>query len=577
MHGLVSILAQLEGVLSGTAGLLALATVCLFQHGIHVLQRQRSDRNSARILGEVKSLEREVMHLTRDKMITRLENVVLREILTQNDPERGYAVLLKRFIPDTDSGFAAIIRLDRSSGTVFEARGLSDESLEAFHIDTHHLATLASGSPLVLEDQPLRKSQIYASLTPSDKRKASRIFLIPVGVGQELCAVLATTQLLPTAAPQAEQLDLSTRLMSCVAGSLKQLFTLEHHTHQLRSTREMLELRSIADSQSEQPLRMIERFMVRLAQITGSERASLYVLPKEGAATCKALIRCGVQLPPGVETRWFQHEDTLSSMGQLYGQVTVFDQLHLKRVGVDTLMQSAVTAPIRHKHRYAGLLCLTRRQSAAPLPVDLELITWAADVLSETIQKSINFLQMERQARQDGLTDLANRRTFDLQLAREIDSVQQGLGLECSLLLCDLDRFKSINDQYGHQAGDLVLRETAQILREQMGKIRSGDRALLARYGGEEMAILLPGVGITGALRIAEGIRAAIDAHPFAVESALLTVTISVGVATCPLHASSPEALISAADAALYEAKSAGRNRVCCAQEPTAISATGVS
>ena len=138
-----------------------------------------------------------------------------------------------------------------------------------------------------------------------------------------------------------------------------------------------------------------------------------------------------------------------------------------------------------------------------------------------------------------------------------------GLSSECSLLLADLDRLKSINDTHGHPAGDEVLRVVAQLLREHVGRMRSGERSVLARYGGEELVVLLPGVGLAGALRLAAEIRLAVEQRAIPFQNKSLRVTISIGAASCPRHAMTPADIISAADQSLYRAKSEGRNRVC--------------
>ena len=111
-------------------------------------------------------------------------------------------------------------------------------------------------------------------------------------------------------------------------------------------------------------------------------------------------------------------------------------------------------------------------------------------------------------------------------------------------------------------AGDEVLRTTARVLRDQVQRIRSGDRALIARYGGEEIAVLLPGIGLSGALRIADTIRAAVEKQVVPYEGREIRVTISGGLACYPQHADGVSELIAAADTSLYQAKELGRNRI---------------
>ncbi len=165
-----------------------------------------------------------------------------------------------------------------------------------------------------------------------------------------------------------------------------------------------------------------------------------------------------------------------------------------------------------------------------------------------------------RMARLDSLTQLANRRVFDetmktewCRLARE----QKQL----ALVLCDIDCFKQYNDTYGHQAGDECLRQVSRVLGDCAR--RSGD--LVCRYGGEEFIFLLPSTCLEGGARFAERVRQRVEALALAhrSSSALPMVTLSLGVAACiPQPDKSPDALVKAADEALYQAKELGRNRV---------------
>ncbi|MGD0378951.1 MAG: diguanylate cyclase [Acidimicrobiales bacterium] len=157
----------------------------------------------------------------------------------------------------------------------------------------------------------------------------------------------------------------------------------------------------------------------------------------------------------------------------------------------------------------------------------------------------------------DLLTGLRNRRYFEIHF--EIDCARaKRSGLPLSMVLFDIDFFKSVNDGYGHAAGDLVLREIADRLRREM---RQGD--LLARYGGEEFVLLLAGAGMVEAQRTASRLRDAIKAEPFDVSADLqIPVTVSAGIVTYPDHVRNPADLAAAADRALYAAKSAGRDRL---------------
>jgi two-component system cell cycle response regulator len=164
--------------------------------------------------------------------------------------------------------------------------------------------------------------------------------------------------------------------------------------------------------------------------------------------------------------------------------------------------------------------------------------------------------QLHRLATRDGLTGLLNRREFDRLLAEEAERARR-FGRPLSLVLFDLDHFKHVNDTHGHPAGDAVLREAA-------ARLAAGQRVVdrLARFGGEEFALLLVETGTPAALDAAQRLVAAVRAATFTLpDGTMLPVTVSAGVAALPAHAADAPALIRAADAALYTAKRAGRDR----------------
>ena len=163
---------------------------------------------------------------------------------------------------------------------------------------------------------------------------------------------------------------------------------------------------------------------------------------------------------------------------------------------------------------------------------------------------------LEGQAGTDARTGLANSRTFDATLDKRLST---RLGDEqIAVLLLDLDHFKDFNDRYGHPAGDDALRAFAEIL----GSCMRGDD-IAARYGGEEFAVLLPGVDTATAVAVAERIRTRTETMAVPVGAGISErITVSIGVATAPEHATERAALLRIADAALYRAKAAGRNQV---------------
>jgi len=171
--------------------------------------------------------------------------------------------------------------------------------------------------------------------------------------------------------------------------------------------------------------------------------------------------------------------------------------------------------------------------------------------------------KLAAQALTDGLTGLANRRSFDETLSREWERTLRE-GSQLSLLLIDIDSFKALNDKYGHQVGDDYLRTISVAV---SGVVRAPD--IVARYGGEEIAVILPGADSQGAVEIAERVRTAIDALRLTHEGNPVgggCVTASIGAATALARQGGtirmPESLLLAADNAMYKAKQGGRNRV---------------
>jgi two-component system cell cycle response regulator len=168
---------------------------------------------------------------------------------------------------------------------------------------------------------------------------------------------------------------------------------------------------------------------------------------------------------------------------------------------------------------------------------------------------------VERQALVDALTGLANRRNLEEALRAELARSAR-YGDPLAVVLADLDNFKAVNDRYGHAAGDEVLKEFAAALRE---TVRESDHA--GRWGGEEFALILTNTDSDGGARLAERARAAIEARAVELPNGeLLRVTASFGVAAFPGEREA-DRLLAAADAALYAAKGAGKNRVVRAPE----------
>ena len=168
--------------------------------------------------------------------------------------------------------------------------------------------------------------------------------------------------------------------------------------------------------------------------------------------------------------------------------------------------------------------------------------------------------KLVEKTQRDALTGLLNRGEFDRRI-EEMSQLHESQGIPFTLAMIDIDHFKGINDQFGHQGGDAILKSVAQIVES---ACRSAD--VVARYGGEEIAVLFPSLGVRDAMSIAERIRKTLEHSEIEVnqDEKLETAkaTISVGLAGAPAHANRVEKLIQIADAALYRAKQSGRNIV---------------
>jgi len=183
----------------------------------------------------------------------------------------------------------------------------------------------------------------------------------------------------------------------------------------------------------------------------------------------------------------------------------------------------------------------------------LRLLGLLATSALETVWEIEYISQM---ARTDPLTGLANRTAFEERLGQLVLETDR-FGGSGSLVVIDVDHFKHVNDTYGHQTGDVVLRRLAEILQS---ATRTVD--LCARYGGEELALVLPQTSAAGASQQAERLRKRIAETPFVIEGREIPITISAGVSSYPEGARTRDELFAAADRALYSAKRGGRNRV---------------
>lgn len=215
-----------------------------------------------------------------------------------------------------------------------------------------------------------------------------------------------------------------------------------------------------------------------------------------------------------------------------------------------------------------GALVICSHEAATLGQDRVRILDSAANHLALAMRNSLEFRKTKARADHDGLTRISNRQNFDVRLREEMKRHQRHQE-ELSLMMVDLDYFKSVNDTYGHLAGDMVLREVGKILQK---TLRETD--FPARYGGEEFVIILPQTREEQAWILAERLRTCIGQTTFRFQKKRFRVTASIGIAGLkPGALAPPEALIHNADQALYRAKTSGRNMVCCSAVDEASSA----
>ncbi len=220
-------------------------------------------------------------------------------------------------------------------------------------------------------------------------------------------------------------------------------------------------------------------------------------------------------------------------------------------------MRSCMVLPLTAGEKPLGTLTLA---AASPRRFDEEVRTTLqvmTNQLGPVLENAKMYQRLKEMATTDGLTGLPNHRVFQEELDKKLASATR-FNNELSIIFCDVDKFKRVNDTYGHPVGDMVLRGLAAILRRNVVR----DTDLPARYGGEEFAVVCEGTDTDGAFKLAERIRKDLEREVFQAEQGALRVTISMGISTYPQHGSDKETLLERADIALYAAKEGGRNQV---------------
>ncbi|MFF2755070.1 sensor domain-containing diguanylate cyclase [Psychrobacillus sp. NPDC058041] len=229
-------------------------------------------------------------------------------------------------------------------------------------------------------------------------------------------------------------------------------------------------------------------------------------------------------------------------------------------------MQSLMCVPIYRNQRIEGVLILAAREKHAFEPYQLKIVHLLCSYFAVSLEKARYVKEAVEKSEICELTKIHNYRYLDKQLELDMKKLEEGKYNTISLIMLDIDKFKMVNDTYGHHSGNLILRKFAEIINREIGS--SGT---VARYGGEEFVILLPNYSKLQAISIAEQLRRKIEQTPFIVQldldeisrDEIIFITASIGVASAPEDSEEGKSLLRNADRALYiGAKQAGRNRV---------------
>lgn len=231
-----------------------------------------------------------------------------------------------------------------------------------------------------------------------------------------------------------------------------------------------------------------------------------------------------------------------------------FDANQIPELGA---VRSIVGSPLVSEGRVVGVLRINAETPKAFSLDDLRLLDFISDLACSAVSNALLYQKTEELAIRDSLTGLYVQRYFKERLSEEHKRALISRE-KLSVLMCDLDYFKSYNDKFGHGAGDMILVRLADIMKSEVG-----EGGMVFRYGGEEFSVLLPRVGKKAALGLAEKIRKRVENERMEVRREPTRITISIGVSTLPDDTLEGEELVRKADQNLYEAKGAGRNRVC--------------
>lgn len=320
-------------------------------------------------------------------------------------------------------------------------------------------------------------------------------------------------------------------------------------------------------NQSLSPKDVVEIFTDKMKDIIEIDYLHLYATNKNKLKIVRTYHKKPLQ-----EDIAFEKEDKISELALRTNEWVISHSRKDWPASLEKLYKGAesiVAIPINHHNRTIGVLTLASKEGKAFKKNQLIILEYVANFLAVAYDNAKHYEKTKEESIRCSLTALYNFRYFERLLTKEYEKHLQEQK-HVSIIMLDIDYFKSINDTYGHQAGNEILCQLARLLEQVIG-----DSGTVARYGGEEFLVLLPNTSAKQARQIAERIRHEIESHEFHIENDLQagerithSVTASIGVATSNLEELNPMTVVRLADRAMYiGAKQKGRNRVASFEE----------
>ncbi|MCA9410080.1 MAG: sensor domain-containing diguanylate cyclase [Candidatus Omnitrophica bacterium] len=444
--------------------------------------------------------------------------------------------------------------------SIVSSTGVDEDVIQTMHLKKGEGIAgkvWAEGKPLLIPDTS--KSPDYLKISQKRQPLAASLISVPINDSIDTFGVINVQRPLESGIFEEEELNLLTLIGIQTAGTLLNVRLVSDLQDQIRSIRSAQEIGNVIVSTFD--VDTVLRLIVRgIRDVTGADACSIMLLDEEGEYL---FIRASEGIPEDIAktVRIRKGENIAGWVAQegrplLISNIEEDDRFECTAKGRYST-NSVLSVPLKAKGRLLGVINVNRLVSTRPFNSnDENLLMIFSNQAAIALENARLYNELQRLAITDGLTGLANHRAFQDQLKVELARASRFFQ-EVSLLIIDIDHFKSINDSFGHQRGDHVLRCVGQALQRLVRKMD-----MVARYGGEEFAIIMPQTDKSEAIRIADRIRKSVEKERWVEEDPTRSITLSMGVSEYPKDAHDPAILVELADLALYQSKQNGRNRV---------------